>query len=389
MSITWKAGSGDVRSSVGNFLWETRERRGLTLAEVERRTAALGFRLPRSTINDIESGRASLPVEAVGVLTSVLGLGTLDLLSRVVVSLGRVRARGSRPGELAERGTSLAREGADLEAAWHFDAAAEMTPDPRDAARQLLNASHAYFMAGAYELSLQRVEDVLDRDDLPPEIRLSAWARLVSLLAALGRDGRARDAILLLRVYRERVSRGRSVAYSLVTEAWAGLALGLDPGEIRDAARRAARLYRLRKEGADAARALCAVALSLGRQGRAGDALRAARQAADLLQNGGDEPASALVAVTRASLARGEGYEATCRELAFAASPRCRLRHRAEALAAWWILEREAVRSGNYAAARRWRRRAATVTDPVTRKLATIWVPEPGATLAAEKEEGR
>ncbi len=365
---------GDVRSEVGRILRGLRQDLGLSLKEVEERTAELGLRLPRSTINDIESGRSSLPVEALATLGSVFGVGTLDLLSEVVARLGRGRVQGETVEDLARRGQALLKNGGDLEAAWHFDAAAKGAGDVAQAARMSLNASHAYFMAGAYALSLHRVERVLDADGLPAEVRLSALARYANLLACLGRNGRARDALELVRAARRDMDEGRAVRYSLVTECWALLVLGDDPRTARDVARRAAKLCAGAGEPADQARALAGAALAGLAAGDVQSAIRDGESAVGMAEGTDDAAARVVAAVATARLVLSSSPRRVVDLLAFAAESRAFPQHRAEFLAAWRLLERVAVAGEDYRQAERWRRRARRVVDPVARRVAACYL---------------
>ncbi len=374
----------EVRAEIGRVVRELREKAGLTLQGLEEKTAELGVRLPRSTINDIEAGRSSIPAEALAVLGSVLGVGTLDLLSRVVERIGASRVAAGSPEELAARGQELAERGADLEAAWHYDAAARATADEVTAAKMLTNASRAYFMAGAYELSLQRIEMVLDREGLPGDVRLAALARSAYLLAALGRNGRARDQLLLVRRYREESGEIAPLPYSEVTESWTLLVLGEDADRIRATGRRGAEGYREFGRNADVARALAGVALASLLDGGDPDAAKVADEALKLASRGKDQGAIVLASVTVAAFALRADPGRVPALLRFATVPRPALAHRAECLAAWMLLEQLAGASGDHRTAARWRRKADRVHDPVCRRLAGCYT---RGLLAAEGRE--
>ncbi len=174
-----------LRSSIGAHLRRTRQALGWTLDDVVDRVARDGLRLSRSTLHRIETGKTSLPVDAVASLSRVMGLslGYLEDVIRASETREFIDTGDATFESLLDRGLSLASSGDAPRALRLFEAALDrsrLEDDLDDAARDdrtataLIHVAECHRRLRHHRLSLEAAGRVLNLRYCSDDNRLRA-----------------------------------------------------------------------------------------------------------------------------------------------------------------------------------------------------------------------
>ena len=349
-----------VRAAVGRLLRQLRSRRRLSLVQVEQLTTEFGHRIPRSRLSQLERGDVPVTLDDVQVLCRVHGIGIVDLFLEVLAAAppGRFPSEWNAD-RLFEEARRLYDEGQVLEAAWAFDAAAARAEDAERRAFFLVSAGHCYDRYGSLPLATRRVEQALDLLDDGSDAAWRATAKLAVLLARAGARIRAR--VFLDRVLDRLARRRRRDALQAYLQGAAATALGElgDIGRAVTLGRRAARTFARLGRSDMALLKLAGAARLAARDGKASVARSLLGELENLLAGARQEYAVALARLASGivNMAAGETAEARA---ALGDAWRRATAHGFHGLAreAAEELARLAERTGDAAAARRWRKQA-------------------------------